>query len=75
MLGTTLFVIGFSLVFATEGLAFGGLGLVLQRHEAGVTQVLGGVTIVLGLLFAGRFRPLYYHRADRPAHRSGPGPA
>ena len=29
------------------GLAFGGLGLVLQRHEAGVTQVLGGVTIVL----------------------------
>jgi cytochrome c-type biogenesis protein len=55
LLGTTLFVIGFSLVFATEGLAFGGLGLVLQRHEAGVTQVLGGVTIVLGLLFAGVF--------------------
>jgi cytochrome c-type biogenesis protein len=55
LLGTTLFVIGFSLVFASEGLAFGGLGLVLQRHEAGVTQVLGGVTIVLGLLFAGVF--------------------
>ncbi len=55
LLGTTLFVIGFSLVFATEGLAFGGLGLVLQRHEAGVTQVLGGVTILLGLLFAGVF--------------------
>ena len=55
LLGTTLFVIGFSLVFATEGLAFGGLGLVLQRHQAGVTQVLGGVTIVLGLLFAGVF--------------------
>jgi cytochrome c-type biogenesis protein len=55
LLGTTLFVIGFSLVFATEGLAFGGLGLVLQRHEAGVTQVLGGVTIALGLLFAGVF--------------------
>ena len=55
LLGTTLFVIGFSLVFATEGLAFGGLGLVLQRHEAGVTQVLGGVTIVLGLMFAGVF--------------------
>jgi len=55
LLGTTLFVLGFSLVFATEGLAFGGLGLVLQRHQAGVTQVLGGVTIVLGLLFAGVF--------------------
>jgi cytochrome c-type biogenesis protein len=55
LLGTVLFVIGFSLVFATEGLAFGGLGLVLQRHQAGVTQVLGAVTIVLGLLFAGVF--------------------
>ena len=55
LLGTTLFVLGFSLVFATEGLAFGGLGLVLQRHQAGVTQVLGGVTILLGLLFAGVF--------------------
>jgi cytochrome c-type biogenesis protein len=55
LLGTVLFVIGFSLVFATEGLAFGGLGLVLERHQAGVTQVLGGVTIVLGLLFAGVF--------------------
>ena len=55
LLGTTLFVLGFSLVFATEGLAFGGLGLVLQRHQAGVTQVLGGLTILLGLLFAGVF--------------------
>jgi cytochrome c-type biogenesis protein len=55
LLGTTLFVLGFSLVFATEGLAFGGLGLVLVRHQAGVTQILGGVTIVLGLMFAGVF--------------------
>ena len=55
LLGTTLFVLGFSLVFATEGLAFGGLGLVLVRHEARVTQILGGITILLGLLFAGVF--------------------
>jgi cytochrome c-type biogenesis protein len=55
LLGTVLFVIGFSLVFATEGLAFGGLGLVLKQHQAGVTQVLGAVTIMLGLLFAGVF--------------------
>jgi cytochrome c-type biogenesis protein len=55
LLGTTLFVLGFSLVFATEGLAFGGLGLVLVRHQAGVTQILGGVTIILGLMFAGVF--------------------
>jgi len=55
VLGTALFVLGFSVVFATEGLAFGSLGLLLQRHSAGLTQVLGAVTIVLGLLFAGVF--------------------
>jgi cytochrome c-type biogenesis protein len=55
VLGTLLFVIGFSAVFASEGLAFGGLGSVLQRHSAGLTQLLGGRTIVLGLLFAGVF--------------------
>ena len=43
LLGTTLFVLGFSLVFATEGLAFGGLGLVLVRHQAGVTQIQPGI--------------------------------
>jgi cytochrome c-type biogenesis protein len=53
--GTALFVLGFSVVFATEGLAFGGLGSVLRAHTAVVTQILGGVTIVLGLLFAGVF--------------------
>jgi cytochrome c-type biogenesis protein len=53
--GAALFVLGFSAVFATEGAAFGGLGLMLKSHIAGVTQVLGGLTILLGLLFAGAF--------------------
>lgn len=74
LLGTTLFVLGFSLVFATEGLAFGGLGLVLKRHEAGVTQLLGAVTIVLGLLFAGVFdRFPITGRIARPAIRPRAG--
>jgi cytochrome c-type biogenesis protein len=53
--GTVLFVLGFSAVFATEGVAFGGLGSVLRTHVAGLTQILGGFTIILGLLFAGVF--------------------
>jgi cytochrome c-type biogenesis protein len=53
--GTALFVLGFSVVFATEGVAFGGLGSVLRTHVAGLTQILGGLTIILGLLFAGVF--------------------
>ena len=74
LLGTTLFVLGFSVVFATEGLAFGGLGLVLERHPAGVTQILGAVTIVLGLLFAGVF-DRFPSPAGSSGPRCGPGPA
>jgi cytochrome c-type biogenesis protein len=48
-------VLGFSAVFATEGVAFGSLGAVLRTHAAGLTQLLGVVTIALGLLFAGAF--------------------
>ena len=74
LLGTTLFVLGFSLVFATEGLAFGGLGLVLVRHQAVVTQILGVVTIVLGLLFAGVFdRFTITGRIVRPSIRPRAG--
>jgi len=55
VLGTALFVLGFSAVFASEGVAFGSLGALLQRHSAGLTQVLGVLTILLGLLFCGVF--------------------
>jgi len=53
VLGTALFALGFSAVFASEGVAFGGLGGLLQRHSVGLTQILGVLTILLGLLFAG----------------------
>jgi len=53
--GTALFVLGFSAVFATDGLLFGSLGAVLRSHTAVLTQILGGITILLGLLFAGVF--------------------
>src|SRR5262249_7757794 len=55
VLGTAWFAPGFSAVFASEGLAFGGLGGLLQRHSVGLTQVFGVLTILLGLLFAGLF--------------------
>ena len=55
VLGTLLFVLGFTAVFASVGVAFGGLGALLQRHSVGLTQVFGVLTILLGLLFAGVF--------------------
>jgi len=53
--GTALFVAGFSAVFALTGLAVGGLGQLLSAHDSLLTRILGGVTVVLGLLFFGAF--------------------
>lgn len=53
--GTALFVLGFSAVFTSYGVAFGGLGSLLRGHTVGLTQILGALTIGLGLLFAGLF--------------------
>jgi cytochrome c-type biogenesis protein len=72
--GTALFVIGFSVVFAVYGLALGGLGQLLRAHSTGLTQVLGGITIVLGLLFAGAFdRFTVAGRIFRPSARPRAG--
>ena len=74
VLGTLLFVLGFTAVFASVGVAFGGLGAVLQRHSAGLTQLLGVLTIVLGLLFAGVFdRIPVTGRILRPSFRPRAG--
>jgi cytochrome c-type biogenesis protein len=66
--GTALFVLGFSAVFALYGLAAGGISQLLHAHTAGLTQVLGGVTIVLGLLFFGAFdRFMFAGRVFKPS--------
>ena len=53
VIGSVLFVAGFSIVFITIGAAFGGLGGQFQEHAKVLTRVLGGVTILLGLAFVG----------------------
>jgi cytochrome c-type biogenesis protein len=53
LLGVALFVLGFTVVFVSAGLAFGGFGALLQRHTTVLTRVLGAVTIMLGLAFMG----------------------
>jgi cytochrome c-type biogenesis protein len=72
--GTALFVLGFSAVFAVYGLAFGGLGHLLRAHNTGLTQVLGVITILLGLMFAGAFdRFSFAGRIFRPTARPRAG--
>jgi cytochrome c-type biogenesis protein len=72
--GTALFVLGFSALYTSYGLAFGSLGTVLRSHQQVLTQVLGVLTIVLGLLFAGVFdRFTFTGRILRPSVRPRAG--
>jgi cytochrome c-type biogenesis protein len=72
--GTALFIVGFSAVFAVYGLAVGGLGQLLRVHDTGLTQILGAITILLGLMFAGAFdRFSFAGRIFRPSARPRAG--
>jgi cytochrome c-type biogenesis protein len=72
--GTALFVLGFSALYTSYGLAFGGLGTALRAHQQILTQVLGALTIVLGLLFAGVLdRFTFTGRIIRPSLRPRAG--
>jgi len=53
--GAALFVLGFSALFAVYGAALGGVGAALRDHSQGLSQILGAILILLGLVFAGAF--------------------
>jgi cytochrome c-type biogenesis protein len=67
--GAALFVLGFTVVFVAYGAAFGTLGNSLRLHQRGIEQVLGAVTIVLGLTFAGVFARLPLANREWRLHR------
>ena len=72
--GTALFVLGFSALFATYGVAFGSVGTILLAHQKGLEQVLGAVLILLGLMFAGVFdRFSFTGRIVKPQFRPRAG--
>jgi cytochrome c-type biogenesis protein len=74
MLGTLLFILGFSILFALEGVTVASVGDALLRHREGLTQALGGVIILLGLLFIGLFdRFSFAGRIVKPTARPRAG--
>jgi len=76
MLGTLLFILGFSVLFALEGIAAASIGETVLRHREGLTQVLGALIIVLGLLFIGLFdRFSFAGRIVKPGLRPRAGVA
>jgi len=76
MLGTLLFVLGFSALFAVEGIAVSSIGDALARHADGLARILGAVIILLGLMFMGAFdRFSVAGRIFRPSYRPRAGVA
>ncbi len=74
--GALLFVLGFSTVFALEGIAVGGISSALLKssNQEIITRVLGVVVILLGLLFAGVFdRFSFAGRIVKPSVRPRAG--
>lgn len=55
LLGSILFVLGFTAIFISYGAAFGGLGSLVAQHERVIACILGIFTIAMGLIFMGLF--------------------
>jgi cytochrome c-type biogenesis protein len=53
LVGSLLFVLGFSIVFVSYGLAFGSVGSLLLQYQEPINRVLGVVVIMMGLVFLG----------------------
>jgi cytochrome c-type biogenesis protein len=66
LLGALLFVLGFTAIFVSTGALFGTLGSAIAVHHVALERVFGVVTVVMGLVFLGRFpflqRELKVHR-------------
>jgi cytochrome c-type biogenesis protein len=62
---TLLFVAGFTLVFTLLGAGASAIGQVLLRHQQGLNQVAGIVTIAMGLFIAGVLVPGAMQRERR----------
>ncbi|MDT4937709.1 MAG: cytochrome c-type biosis protein [Pseudonocardiales bacterium] len=51
--GAALFVLGFTAVFVAEGVLFGSLGATIRDNTLTIQRILGGITIVMGVVFLG----------------------
>ncbi|HAJ17030.1 cytochrome c biogenesis protein CcdA [Microbacterium sp. NPDC077391] len=71
LLGVTLFIAGFTVVFVTVTILGGTFGLLLLQYANVLTRVFGVVVIILGLVFIGFFGVA--QRTVRPRMQSRAG--
>ena len=62
---TLLFVAGFTVVFTLLGAGASAIGQTLLRHQQGLNQVAGALTIAMGLFIAGVVAPAALQRERR----------
>ena len=76
VVGTVLFVVGFTVVFVATGTIIGTLGKVLVGHRRAIEIIVGALTVVLGAMFAGLVplgrRELRIHRLPRAGLAAAP---
>jgi cytochrome c-type biogenesis protein len=76
IVGALLFVFGFTLIFVAQGIVFGELGSAIRAHRVLIERILGGVTIVMGIVFLGAVpllqREWRVHRLPRPGLLGAP---
>ncbi|MGP9487382.1 cytochrome c biogenesis CcdA family protein [Glutamicibacter sp. AOP5-A2-7] len=69
LLGVLLFVLGFSVVFIAAGVLFSQATVWLKFNGAWVTQALGLVVVLMGIVFMGG---ISWMQRDRKIHRKPP---
>lgn len=62
LLGSILFVLGFSLVFVSYGVLFGSIGATVLQYADIINRILGVLLIVMGLAFLGMIPALQRER-------------
>ena len=65
LLGSLLFVSGFTALFVTYGALFGSLGSSISANSKTISQVLGALTIVMGFIFMGRINLMRSFKLSR----------
>ncbi|PZU47587.1 MAG: cytochrome C biogenesis protein [Microbacterium sp.] len=71
LLGVSLFIAGFTLVFVAMGVLAGTVGRFLLEYQDLLTRILGVVVIAMGLVFLGVFG--FAQRTVKPQVRGGLG--
>ena len=68
LMGSLLFVLGFTALFIIYGALFGTLGNTISANQRTISTVLGIFTIFMGLIFMGRIKMMHSFKFNKVAN-------